>query len=218
MNAPEYATSGYTGETNVNVSSVGSGQQQRANAIYGETVSWPSPEHFASKLMIWQTFICPSYWQAEAYSGKGRTSYKYQFSVPPALHGADVAGKSCLLILTLFVSWQKPTAFSSSITNRLFPGYFQPPGGQVGPDFAKAFQTIWGNFITTDNPSIDSSIAIGAAAASNSSSTSSTNPASSWPPFTIYAPNQLNLNQTGGTRFQAPQSPTQNVTEYGSRV
>ena len=39
MNAFEYATSGYTGETHVNVSSVGSGQQQRANAIYGETVS-----------------------------------------------------------------------------------------------------------------------------------------------------------------------------------
>lgn len=39
MSAPEYATNGYTGETNVNVSSVGTGQQQRANAIYGETVS-----------------------------------------------------------------------------------------------------------------------------------------------------------------------------------
>ena len=38
MSAMEYATSGYTGETNVNISSVGTGQQERANAIYGETV------------------------------------------------------------------------------------------------------------------------------------------------------------------------------------
>lgn len=37
------------------------------------------------------TFVCPSYWMAEAYSGDDRTSYKYQFSPLPALHGQDVA-------------------------------------------------------------------------------------------------------------------------------
>lgn len=37
------------------------------------------------------TFVCPSYWMAEAYSGKGRTSYKYQFSALPATHGLDIA-------------------------------------------------------------------------------------------------------------------------------
>ena len=166
--------------------------------------------------MVWQTFIRPSHRQAEAHSDRERTSYKYQFSVLPALHSADVAGESCLLIRTLTTWWQKPMTFNSSITSRFFTGYFRSPGGQIGPDFTLAFQTMWGNLITTDKSSIDSLIAIGAVAASNASSTISANPASSWPPFnTIYAPNQLNLNQTGGTAFQSPQSPMQNVTEYG---
>jgi hypothetical protein len=34
--------------------------------------------------------VCPSYWMAEAYSGSDRTSYKYQFSALPGIHGADV--------------------------------------------------------------------------------------------------------------------------------
>lgn len=38
------------------------------------------------------TFVCPSYWMAIAYNDVGRTSYKYQFSVEPALHGGDVSG------------------------------------------------------------------------------------------------------------------------------
>ena len=33
---------------------------------------------------------------AEAYSDRGRTSFKYQFSVPPALHGGDVSGCTSL--------------------------------------------------------------------------------------------------------------------------
>jgi len=76
-NAPTFATSGDSGPTALNQSSVGTGQQQRADNIYAET-----------------TFVCPSYWLAEAYGSRknGGEGYKYQFSIPPAYHGADVAG------------------------------------------------------------------------------------------------------------------------------
>lgn len=37
------------------------------------------------------TFVCPSYWMAEAYSGAGRSSFKYQYSVGVATHGSDVS-------------------------------------------------------------------------------------------------------------------------------
>lgn len=158
----EYATSGNGGATALNVSQVASGQQQRADNIYAET-----------------TFVCPSYWLAEAFSGQGRTSYKYQYSIPNAYHSADVAG------------------------------YFGPPTPNQSPDFVLAFQTIWGNFITKDNPSIPASIANGA-----STNATAANPASDWPPFSLYAPYQLNLNETGGTPFVTVALEGGNVTEY----
>jgi hypothetical protein len=46
---------------------------------------------------------------AEAFSDKGRSSYKYQYSVPLASHGLDVTG------------------------------YFGPPAADQGPDFEQAF-------------------------------------------------------------------------------
>lgn len=36
------------------------------------------------------TFVCPSYWLAEAYSGQGHMTFKYQFSPLPGTHGADL--------------------------------------------------------------------------------------------------------------------------------
>lgn len=36
------------------------------------------------------TFVCPSYWMAEAFSDKNRASYKYQHSIIPAVHGYDI--------------------------------------------------------------------------------------------------------------------------------
>lgn len=76
-NALDYATEGSFGPTTINESTAATGQQERAIAIYGET-----------------TFICPSYWLAEAYSdnGYGGQGWKYQFSIPNAYHGADGAG------------------------------------------------------------------------------------------------------------------------------
>ncbi|KAA6409585.1 MAG: hypothetical protein FRX48_06196 [Lasallia pustulata] len=114
-NAPNFPTLGYTGPTALNESSFGTGQQQRADNLYAE-----------------MTFVCPSYWLAEAFSGNGRTAYKYQYSVPGAQHGSDMRG------------------------------YFGPPQPNQGPDFEKAFMNIWGAFITHSNPSIPASIANGA--------------------------------------------------------
>jgi hypothetical protein len=140
---------------------------------------------------------------AEAYAG---SSYKYQYSVPVAQHGADVAA------------------------------YFGPATPNQGPDFQLAFRSmqarfipsyiysfvpfsavtdfrmclgIWGNFITTNNPSISAQIANGAS--SNASSSGASNPASDWPPFAMYAPYQINMNETGGTPFS-----TQAVGSTGS--
>ena len=37
-----------------------------------------------------QTFVCPAYWMAEAFSDPPRVAYKYQYSVIPGLHAQDV--------------------------------------------------------------------------------------------------------------------------------
>ncbi len=68
---------------------------------------------------------------SEAYSGSGRTAYRYQYSVVPALHGNDVVG------------------------------YFGPPSDVQSPGFVKAFMNIYGNFVTKDNPSISAALAYG---------------------------------------------------------
>ncbi|EMC98882.1 hypothetical protein BAUCODRAFT_103438 [Baudoinia panamericana UAMH 10762] len=145
-NTPFFATSGNMGATALNESSDGTGQQQRADNIYAET-----------------TFVCPSYWLAEAYSNNrnGGQGYKLQFSIPPSEHGGDVAG------------------------------YFDYPGQYYSVDFTTAFQRIWGNFITTSNPAISNAVANGV-----STNNVSINAASSFPPYSIYSPNQLDLNTT----------------------
>ena len=108
--------------TALNQSTFGTGQQQRASNVYAET-----------------TFVCPSYWMAEAFTFPLRTSYKYQYSVVGAIHGVDYAS------------------------------YFGPPLPNQGRDFNRAFMNIWGNFITGDNPSISAEIANGADSTSTSS-------------------------------------------------
>ncbi|KAF2641011.1 acetylcholinesterase precursor [Massarina eburnea CBS 473.64] len=114
---PEFASAGDMGLTALNTSQTATGQQERANTIYAET-----------------TFICPSYWLAEAYNSHGRTGYKYQYSVVNAVHGSDLTA------------------------------YFGTPTPNQGPDFVFAFERIWGNFVINSNPSISSAIANGARA------------------------------------------------------
>ncbi|KAL5407129.1 hypothetical protein PMIN03_007361 [Paraphaeosphaeria minitans] len=154
----EFATEGTMGPTIVNVSQTATGQQQRAQAIYGES-----------------TFVCPSYWIAEAYNARGRTGYKYQYSVPIALHG-----------------------FDPSVN-------FGPATANVGPDILLAFLRIWGNFVTTGNPSISASVASG-----NNSNGTSQSGLEDWPVFALWDPRMVNLNQTGGS----PQSI--NLADYTS--
>lgn len=150
--APDYATNGITGATALNESTFGTGQQQRADNLYGET-----------------TFVCPAYWMGLAFTSPGYASYKYQFSVIGAQHGSDVAG------------------------------YLGPAPANYGPDFEYAFMKIWGNFVTTGNPSITDEIANGA-----SSNSTAPNPASAWPAFSYQSPYQMDLNETGGTPLSVP--------------
>ena len=135
---------------------------------------------------------------AEAFSDPPRISYKYQYSVIPALHGTDVTA------------------------------YFGPASPQQGPDFTKAFMRtqsyhtfllnqclpltdIVGNFVTANNPSITAAIANGASAKKSGTA----NPATDWPPYEIYAPYQIDLNQTGGTEISfATGIGTSNSTIY----
>jgi hypothetical protein len=82
------------------------------------------------------TFVCPSYWMAEAYASQYRTAYKYQFSALPGTHASDL------------------------------DGYFGPLGGvpYLSADIQRAFMTIWGNFISQGNPSISNAVAVGSSA------------------------------------------------------
>lgn len=70
--APLFDTLGDAGPTAVNQSGFGTGQRQRLFNLYAEA-----------------TYVCPSYWLAEAYTGD-KQSWKYQFSVTPAYHGFDL--------------------------------------------------------------------------------------------------------------------------------
>ena len=84
----------------------------------------PQKTNRASQAILAEaTFVCPAYWLATAYTGgAGKSSYSYQYSVPFAYHGSDVAA------------------------------YFGPATPNQGPVFTQAFRKIWGNFITTGNP------------------------------------------------------------------
>ena len=162
--ALRFATSGDGSPTAVNVSSFGTGQQQRANNLYSET-----------------TFVCPSYWLAEAFTFSGHEAYKYQYSVPASQHGADLAGEG-----------------------------LRPITPNESPEFVTAFTSIWGNFITTNDPRIPDATA-------NGNSSAAANGASSWPMY-VGGPGakMLNLNETGGVEFGTRVVlTTPNVTESG---
>lgn len=115
-----FDTLGDRGPTALNQSEFATGLQQKVFNIYSET-----------------TFTCPSYWLAEAFSSppSGRDSsspntriqkqsWKYQYSVTPAFHGAD---------LTAYFSLDATT----------------PTKG-----FIHAFSKILGNFIINNTPVI----------------------------------------------------------------
>ncbi|KAJ5628469.1 hypothetical protein N7490_010697 [Penicillium lividum] len=115
--ASRYDTLGDRGPTALNQSEMATGIQQTVFDIFAET-----------------SFDCPSYWLAEAFSGNPTMeSWKYQYSVTPAYHGADL------------------TAYFSV-------GAKTPTRGLI-----HAFQKIWGSFIINDTPVISVADAKGGA-------------------------------------------------------
>ncbi|WPJ66373.1 hypothetical protein SMAC4_14039 [Sordaria macrospora] len=112
---PFFETNGLSGPNALNMSGGANGQQQRGYNIYAEA-----------------TFVCPAYWFASAFTGSStKKAYVYQYSVPFATHGTDMAG------------------------------YFGPQTENQSNHFVLAFRRIWGNFVMTGNPSIASQLANG---------------------------------------------------------
>ncbi|KAH7069572.1 hypothetical protein BKA63DRAFT_85008 [Paraphoma chrysanthemicola] len=111
-NLPKQSTSGVAGLTALSTSATASGYQQLANLSYAES-----------------TFVCPSYWLAEAYSKIGKKGFKIQYSVPIALHSYDE--------IALFGNMRLPIH---------------------GDDFVEALQTIVGRFVKMGTPSFSSNI------------------------------------------------------------
>ncbi|KAK3690451.1 carboxylesterase [Podospora appendiculata] len=156
---PPYATE---------VSAYASGWQQAANNLYAET-----------------TFVCPAYWLADAYaSTPKKKAWRYQFSIPNAFHGADMAP---LL--------SDPTVPTTRIQD---------------PAFMRGFQAVWGRFIVSGDPTATTGVdAVGAAGSKRWRSWGD----EGLPPVAVaaravgagirYAHELLNLNVTSGTPNRA---------------
>jgi hypothetical protein len=119
---PLYDTLGTRDPTALNQSEFATGLQQTAFNIFAESA-----------------FDCPSYWLADAFSSEasngisdqGKESWKYQYSVTPAYHGADLTA------------------------------YFSVGASVPNAGFRDAFQRILGNFIINDTPVISTTDAKG---------------------------------------------------------
>lgn len=104
------------------------------------------------------TFQCPSYWVATGYTGdSGKSSYLFTYTSPPALHGSDITA------------------------------YLGPTIPTQGPEFVRAWQSMWGAYITTGSPNIPSDVA----------NNPDSDVLSNWPRWGDNS--MVNFNQTGGT-------------------
>lgn len=106
---PRFDTLGNRRPTALNESEFATGLQQTLFDVFAEA-----------------SFACPAAWLSDAFSGgSGSTqSWKYQYSVTPAYHGADLTAYFAVNATT-------PTA-----------------------GFRHAFQKIWGNFVINNTPVI----------------------------------------------------------------
>ena len=68
-----FSTTGKSLPTALEVSNYAIGPQQRAANLNSEV-----------------TFSCIAYWLADAFSGSGRKAWKYEYSIPPSFHSADL--------------------------------------------------------------------------------------------------------------------------------
>jgi hypothetical protein len=105
-----FDSNGLTPPFATSVSHLGVAWQQAANNLYAET-----------------TFVCPAYWLADAYTSGSKRSWRYQFSPPDAIHGADL----------------EPLTDDP-----------HTPNTSMDYVFRKAFQSIWGNFIVKYDPTL----------------------------------------------------------------
>lgn len=147
------------------------GWQQAANNLYAET-----------------TFVCPSYWMADAFAGTGgKSAWKYQFSVPISSHGADV------------------TPLSADP---------KTPGTGMDEVFRTAFQRIWGNFVVKGDPTLSTEQVDTAMRGDITAASTGNWPQwGEWPANDIL----LNLNMTGGVPIVAPRQvggKTIDLTSY----
>jgi hypothetical protein len=88
-NAIKFSTLENTGPSALEISPFANGQQQRAYVSSSNLINGCWRRHvgkFAKNLQADVTFVCPSYWLAEALP----EAWHYQFSVPPANHAFDL--------------------------------------------------------------------------------------------------------------------------------
>lgn len=171
VQGPLFSTLGDSGPTALNQSSFATGQQQRANNLYAET-----------------TFVCPSYWLASAYShadsGWGRDSpvkkaWKYQFSVPPSEHGAD---------LDAYQAFNREALGKGTMTEAV----------------RKAVQLAWGRLIIYNDPTLPDDIVTSLTKTANGTRTGDDLFAiisrnwSEWSDVMANGHQMLNINMTGG--------------------
>ncbi|PTB62248.1 alpha/beta-hydrolase [Trichoderma citrinoviride] len=156
-----------------------------ANAVSGMATGI---QQTAFNVAAESTFHCPSQWLAEAFSAADslgrrhrRRAWKYQYSLDPAYHGADLGAYFALA------------------------DDDDDDDGPPSRGFRHSFRRIWGEFIVSNNPVIS----VSDAKAGNANATvpidddndSSSNPEDStiaWPAFSAQDQTFLNLNTTGG--------------------
>lgn len=146
-----FDTLGNTGPNAITQSGLATGIQQTVFNIFAES-----------------TFDCPAYWVAEAFSLGSRQCWKYQYSVEPNFHGADLGAY-----------W----AVGASIPDA---------------DFRHAFQKIWGNFIVHDTPAISVEDATANYTNATVPVSWPGAETILWPEYSASRPQQMNLNTTGG--------------------
>lgn len=188
---PLFSTLGDSSLTALNQSEFGIGQQQRAYNLYAET-----------------TFVCPSYWLASAFasnfqsSNSGKKAWKYQYSVPPAEHGADLDAYYAINVEAL--------------------GY-----GTLSTVFRTAVQMIWGRFIIYNDPTLPEGTIKSITTLSNGTTTGDNIAAAgtgAWPAWKRghnegeAGYKMLNLNMTGGHATQillnSADGTKFNITQY----
>ncbi|GFP59283.1 probable secreted lipase ARB_02369 [Trichoderma asperellum] len=149
-NGTRFDTTGDSGPTANTVSGMATGIQQTAFNVAAESI-----------------FQCPSQWIAEAFSS-GRQAWKYQYSLDPAYHGADLGA------------------------------YFVSTSGLPNPGFQRSFHKIWGNFIINDTPVIRVKDATGGMANATVPIDANHPDQISWPQYSMQDATFMNFNTTGG--------------------